>query len=541
MARLIKVFLVMYVIGVCVLGIASATRVLAETSQTYEYSIPNITKSIHINTAIEGDKMYIDYIINQDFNQDSRGVFLALPKNQNGVLTNYQILSVRKQFIADNDGQKVQSNTVNEPYQIIHEWNQLRFRVGKSDVYLPKGEYMYTIQLLATINPDVGYNFVVLQDWGDQLDELTLNGTTRSEEVNLSVTINPSKPTPNVFHWLWAEYWIVLPILGIAGIINLVLYYYTGYEPKRWKKVSSPEYEPPENILPWQAQYILSEGKLKVKDTLLSYILWLNNKGVITIIPNNEPKSENMFDKVIDLIQKDDKIKIIINSGLPKHILPSIFNETVEQIQTNGLHKGVLESKLSPSTHEGELNAYVCDLLSEYYHIKPAFHRQWLVIAGYTVMGVLGVLVTRYISSFWLIGESYIGLLFVLYLVSFVGTLYVFSKWGKLNSKGLGVWLHSAKYRYYIQYVERFKLNFSNNPTDGVQYYLKQVPYAAMFGLLESFGKYMESINVYTPEQTHVSVLSSSFASLSFYNPDSSVGFSGGGSGGGFSGGGGSW
>ena len=87
------------------------------------------------------------------------------------------------------------------------------------------------------------------------------------------------------------------------------------------------------------------------------------------------------------------------------------------------------------------------------------------------------------------------------------------------------------------------KLDFSNNPKDGIQKYLVSVPFAAALGILPKYQKYFGKLIPDTSEVSSVNSFYTSYAVATFYTPpsDSSGGGGGGGGGGGFSGGGGSW
>jgi uncharacterized membrane protein YgcG len=144
------------------------------------------------------------------------------------------------------------------------------------------------------------------------------------------------------------------------------------------------------------------------------------------------------------------------------------------------------------------------------------------------------------IQNEFLVGDSYWFLLFFFYTIM-TPVLYILGRnWGKLNQKGLELHKLGAGYRYYISKVESQKLDFSNNLDEGVQFYLKNVAYAAMFGVLPKFNKYMQGLIPNNLEIEGVNSVSNGLLSATFYTPPTSSdgGFLGDG---GFSGGGGSW
>jgi uncharacterized membrane protein YgcG len=134
-------------------------------------------------------------------------------------------------------------------------------------------------------------------------------------------------------------------------------------------------------------------------------------------------------------------------------------------------------------------------------------------------------------------------LLFVLYILPIPFEIALYILWPKLTQAGADLRAYCQRYKYYLSYAETLKLDFSNNPESGVQFYLQSVPAAAAFGILAKFDKYITSL---LPQESNESI-----SNIGLFTPiyistfdsvfsDSSSG-SGGGGGGGSSGGGGSW
>lgn len=90
----------------------------------------------------------------------------------------------------------------------------------------------------------------------------------------------------------------------------------------------------------------------------------------------------------------------------------------------------------------------------------------------------------------------------------------------KFNREGAELRAYCQRYKIYIEKTERYKLDFANNPDSGVQYYLANVPFAAIFGYLDQFEKYVQSAFPQSLENSDLHIgsnLSASFHSTNFY------------------------
>jgi uncharacterized membrane protein YgcG len=521
----------------------------------------NSTPEIAINISqISQDKLLINYLITQTFEEeDSHGIFLALPKNQDGIWTDYNIKSVEisKELgercgfdnaqstvqCANKDFKIDQTTPINfrsEKYEEIKEWNELRVRVGDKDQVIEKGTYLYKIEIEATINTNYNYSFTVLNDWGDPVDNISAFVDQKDictnkdcDSSNITVELNPGKNPTNlvtkIIKYIW-PYLIILPFL--YAIIYFIWYKFARDDSHYWK-AKSPRFEPPK-VLPWEASFIAKEGQIDLKNTLLSYILWLNNQGYISLKPNNQVI---VTDKNIE----NDKVSLTIIRELPK-VLPDIFNRTVELIAKNGVKAGLLSSKINPGAHQGLTNNAIRTNLKNYYLTRP-FNYPSLAVIAYGLIGIVSFfIIYSLLKNMILLGESYLTLSLISFVLTIPGAVFIAKYWGKLNTEGARIRGDIEGYKYYLQKAETLKLDFSNNPNEGVQYYLTSVPFAAAFGILPQFQKYISKL---IPEATNEINMTDNFTTAylvsSFYSPPSDSSFDSGGGGGGFDGGGGSW
>jgi hypothetical protein len=501
----------------------------------------NITNIIDIKAQTDDSKIYLDYTITQTFKQSSRGIFLSLPKNQNGIWTNYELKEIirtsqpvvsSRLSIEEEIGEIIEPDFISDNVDIIKEWNQIRFRVGQEDTFLQNGTYIYNIKLEANYNSSYNYNFVVLRDWQDQTDTINLslndqiicsNCSPNSTSINLNNGLNTA-PFYRVFWNLTWVYWLFLvPIY----LIIFLLWYFLARDLVARTAADKAQFEPPE-ILPWQAQYMISEGQTNIKNVLLSYLLWLNTHKYISLKP---------------VIDKPGELEIKkLKEDFPESFLPDIYNETIVEIVEQGLEKGVLDSKINPGQHGSSTHSNIAKSLSKYY-TQGNFYSPWAIC--FTYLFVFAILIFVFIGigeDTFLLGKSWTPVLFISLLLSAPGIYFIVKVWGRPTQEGAELKAYCHGYFYYLNKAEKLKLDFSNNPKEGVQYYLKSVSFAAAFGILDQFQKYFAQI---IPNNTELEVVNSTFihySLVSFYIPPSSSdggGFSGGG--GGFSGGGGSW
>jgi uncharacterized membrane protein YgcG len=158
-------------------------------------------------------------------------------------------------------------------------------------------------------------------------------------------------------------------------------------------------------------------------------------------------------------------------------------------------------------------------------------------------MAFVVVMIGGFLQEALMIGDTLIIMLGVLSVTTWPGIYLIMRDWGNLTREGVEKSRYCRRYKFYLEKAEKLKLDFSNNPKEGLQEYLVSVPFAAGFGILPTFQKYLEDFipkEVSDQFQT-VNNTNLLLASSAFYVPPSSSSGGGGFSSGGFSGGGGSW
>jgi uncharacterized membrane protein YgcG len=530
----------------------------------------NQTLGIKVEAKIfeKESKIEINYTIIEALYGDSRqGIFISLPKDQDGIWTDYKIMNVKRSdpqdytsfsrldFAKSSDlGFK---NKKQEPYKKILEHNQLRLRVGQAGKHLEKGVYEYNIKLEATYKPDLSYNFSFISNWVGGVPELALKVndqficTSFDNKNCLSDTavlnLNPDKDKLNLasldifyssFFWSFYNYFSFTLFLYF---VIFLLYLKFAKDPSEGHFHKKPEFEPPEDLLPWQAQYLINEGAIDLKNTFLSYLLYLNYKKIIEFKPKNQ---ENLKS------DKKPEMELVIKDIIPSFdsIPNNKFQLTIQEIARNGIKKGFENAKLSQDFTD-TLNYVVQKSVEEYYKVIP-FNDNWTTPVS-VYFGVIFIisLFSELIQNIFLVGDSIFNLAFFAWTFAFPGMFWLSHRWGILKNEFYSKRAYCVRYKYYLENAEKEKLDFSNNPDEGIQYYLKAVPYAASFGILKKFNSYMQKL---IPNQNQELIKSTNLYSnlllnSSLYVPPSSGGgggFSGGGgsfSSGGFSGGGGSW
>lgn len=530
------------------------SSVLKLSVNTY-YPGENSTEEIKVEVLDKGDKLNITYTITEYLGYTERhGIFLVLPKNQDGVWTEYKVKRVERRDPADPLKYYGGYTMLKEDnYDIIKEWNEFRLRVGDKDINLPIGIYQYEIELEATKNEDYKYDFTLIKDRVGYVPEISvyLDGRGMCEkEIECSdqltkIVINKDGDSGVPFYSkFFSSTWGYLLMATIFYAIIATIWYFFARDPKGDNDEDSPEFEPPKDLTPWQSQYLIREGGISLKDTLLSYILWLSNKKYIKIKPNLEyQKADKKKKKKIDEIKIEKLKKLPTNANLP-----SVFNKAVEKIIEKGVKKGLKASKINPAQHEGELNKKVYESLKDHYQIKPLNSAVAVGIVLLVVFGFISFFIFEALKWSILIGYSWILAFIVGLILTVPGVIWLASEWGKLKPESYKLRAASVGYKLYIEKAEKLKLDFSNNPKEGVQYYLKAVPFAAAFGILPKFQKYIEKIMPDVEAVKTTGPIIAGYSAASFYYPPASTGRSGGGltggssfSSGGFSGGGGSW
>jgi hypothetical protein len=510
----------------------------------------NVTNSIQIDVRIDQarKKLTLNYTILEQFNRPSRGVFISLPKNQAGVWTEYNIIKVqRSQNLSQSDqigqpGPKPED----EFFATFLELNQLRLRTGRADVFLDAGVYRYDMQIEATYEPDLNYDFTVLRDWQESLAslEVSLDGKNlcgdqiQCSKESTQINLNPDQVRANLFLGFLN---LFIPYILVTTVILAIIYVsweIFARDPHPITNTQHPSFEPPQDLLPWQASYLIKESNLSIKDNLLAYILWLNHKKYIHIKSKSDSKQNLKNTK-----QPQPSLTIEILKGLPQDLLPAKFNQTITEIFKSGLDQGIEASKINEAEDASTINNFVAKDMDQFYYQKPlTASLLWglfitVIISGSLLFATAFVVLQETI----LLGNSYLPVIIYSLLLFAVGLLFVMSKWSKPNLKGVEKINEANSYKYYLDSSEKLKLDFSNNPTEGVQYYLKSVPYAASFGILAKFNQYFAQIIPTANEVDITDSLILNYSLISFYSPSSDSSYGDGGSFGGSSDGGGSW
>lgn len=506
----------------------------------------NFTDSISVLVSPDKNtkKITLTYQIWQTFKEESRGVFLSLPKNQGGVWTEYELKSAKRspeplESISEKIPKISSQGLSNDKYEFFKEWNEFRVRIGDKNKTLSTGKYYYEFVVEASYKPDQEYNFTVLHDWTDPVKAIKiiqdgkdlclseLKCDANYTALTLNKGSNPVSGSSSIYNDTW-PYLLIM----VAGLVSI---YYAW---KRWaadeykiEKPTSPEVEPPLEVYPWQAAFLVRDGKSSVKETLLSYILWLSNKKIIKLHPDGDPNDKNT------------EMKIEILKDLPTDLLPEVFNSAIKLSESHGFKDGIYASKINESQDSEKLHSSLTKDLKGNYTQTPLSGG---AIAG-IIFGIGGLLTFISVFGFQslqssiLLGNSFIGFIVLVGLIIVILVAIITLYWSKPTSEGAELINKVARYKYYLEYVEKFKLDFSNNPNEGVQYYLKSVPYAAAFGILDQFQKYFGKLLPQTSEIENNTFLYASYAHVAFYTPPSESSSGGGGGGGGSSGGGGSW
>ncbi len=521
----------------------------------------NFTNNIKIEVEEQDDSLILEYQITQTFFSSSRGIFLSVPKDQNGIFTNYEVLEIKRTINPSDeflnytiDFENLDSYLIqNDKYEEIREWDQFRFRIGDENTYLQNGTYIYYIKLKANKDSNYAYDFVLLRDWVDPVRgdiSVIYDGEDICENVSCTqsltkISLNEGKPEASGFDYYLKRYWLFGVFVLIVYSFLYLIYNKFTVDPKTDSKIDKPEFEPPKDLYPWEAEFFIKKGNLDIKNVLLSYLLWLSYKDYISI----EPKEESKIKKKSGFLGlgfgsgKEEKMEIKIQKDLPD-VLPSIYNKAVEKISEQGFEKGLKSSKLSPNTHTQTTNDFVYNKLKKLYTQRPMPYPLMFSLLAVFFMAFGVVMLSGFLQEALMIGDTLIIMLAILTVTTWPGIYLIMRDWGNLTRKGVEKSKYCKRYKFYLEKAEKLKLDFSNNPKEGVQEYLASVPFAAGFGILPKFQEYLEdfipkevSNQFQTINNTNLLLASSAF----YVPPSSSSGGGGGFSSGGFSGGGGSW
>jgi uncharacterized membrane protein YgcG len=501
---------------------------LVFTINSNAQSSKNVTENIRVEVIENDQEWLIKYNITHTFNGSSdarHGIFFDISKNQDNVM--YDFTLVDKPLLDD--------KTVK--YETISELTSYRIRFGDKDILVAPGTHHYQFSIKTKMNVDYNHEFRFFYGWQDPLN--SANIIYKGEDIcskqtidcinNPFVTLNESKPRANPFltmiQVLQAYFWVALG--SIILWFSLLKNQFTDrFRINHTNDI--PFYSAPKGMKPWEIESVINKGKMDTKETLAAYILYLNYKNYLTIIPKS---------------QEDKKLKIQLLKPLPYNWLPLGYNDIINSMIEYGVEDGMVESKVLESQLDAETEEYILKDNAKLYNIKPELEPLSTTLLTTLFVGIALFVLYSITKSYLLIGtSSFVFIIFCFLISMIILFLYLYNK-DKFNQEGYDTYKEAAGYKYYISRIESEKLNFDNNPEEGAKFYLENVPYAAQFGVLEKFNKYFRSLEFMQPETVATGVLlSNSLSYSSFYTPPSSSSGGGfGGGGGGFSGGGGSW
>jgi uncharacterized membrane protein YgcG len=465
--------------------------------------VPGFTKSV--------------YTVTQNFaTNKNHGIFIALPYTVQGVKIDYQVSEISR-------------NGESDKYQILNDMFNFRVRFGDQNTTLDKGIYNYRFVIEGKYSTENAINYPIIQSWNDSVSnlEVSLNSTPQNitSKKTFSIPTQTDKPEIPILLQYINKYIVPLISLFIAAIASVFGYFNKQNHPKSSEyPFTGSTLQAPTAIMPWEGDYLINDGAIDFKNTLIAYYLYLNNKGYITLGENST----------------SNKINFTINHELP-NILPDSFNTIVTQSQEQSLTE-IFENNEITTASQAVLRSHTTDKVKQFYTRLPDSDAWSTLMIGYAVFYAI-ICVAWFlfiqdwllISSLWLWMFLALGLMFIPMSLKFIKTR------ERFNQEGFDHFIDAKGFYNYIQIAEKDKLDFDNNPTEGAKYYLANVPWAAQFGLLSKFNKLAQSMHIPTPTLEQVGGLQGAIYSSSFYSPPSDSGGFGGGSDGGFSGGGGSW
>ena len=607
-----------------VLTQSSSRKSIPKNSINSAQKLRNFTDNIEIKITESSDNLELEYNILQTFGKASRGIFLSFPKNMDGILTDFQVLSAQKtnltSYLQNKNFSKNEiqnqpqietqdesenepknelnfaeikkdnlANLTNEKYEQIKEWNEFRVRIGEVDKILEKGGYFYQIKIKTTKNSQNKYNFRLIGDWNDQIgnyeiiknnqvycnsNQQNITLTSQNERCNLGrelqIKLNPDKSEVSSWIKFGMNIWLYLVIFLAVSSFGYLGWFVWARDPDYGFLIDKPEFEPP-NLLPWESQFLVSDGKVDFQNTFLSYLLYLSNHKFIKIIGQNQQNystntnsqtqnlenenlkqsfsSNSFLAKVVNKIskKKKEKVQIQILKSLP-NLLPNKFNEAIKLMEMDGFEQGIYNSQINSSL-QGEIETNIYAKLKHFY---LQGYNNWQIVSLIVVLVIGNILwffgIFGFIQKTFLVGNSYQFVIPFASLVAILWLIFILIKFSKLTRIGGETKAFCQRYNYYITKVEQFKLDFSNNPSEGVQYYLKILPYAAIIGFLPQFQKYLVDLFPQVQEISEISnslLIANALNSTTFYTPPSSDSSGSGSdtswSSGGFDGDGGSW
>ncbi|MDX9893654.1 MAG: DUF2207 domain-containing protein [Patescibacteria group bacterium] len=471
--------------------------------------------------------------------------------------------------------------------------NGIRTYIGKSDYYLPAGQYTYTFKYQTTrqigffTDHDELYWNVTGQGWvfpidytsaivtlpgdinPDQIQTTGYTGPTGSVDQNFSSEIIDNQiifnttQTLNAYEGLtivigWPKGVIAAPtqwqkikyfmtdnqslIFSLGAILIILLYYFLA-----WKKVGRdpekgtiiPQYEPPKNMSSGQMRYLAKMGF--DNKVFVSEILDLAIKGVLTIGQDGKEY----------VIAKTTNQKFQPTEWQQRFIDHLIFS-TTGKIRINQTHHTKIQDGINQLRKE--LRQTVVGQLFQ-------------VNLKYFLIGLFLSIILLLINFPQAKGQGLAALALIIasIIIAIINMVFFFLLKAP-TAEGRKILDHIAGFKWFLTVTEKDRLNFHNPPNKTPELFEKFLPHALALGVEQKWAEQFSQVfaqlrqagKTYAPiwyQGTNFNPnnlgdfshsLSSSFTSAisaAAKTPGSSSGFGGGGfsGGGGGGGGGGGW
>lgn len=475
-----------------------------------------------------------------------------------------------------------------EAYHIKGISNGKRIYTGREDVYLPRGEYTYTItyktnrQLGFFEEHDELYWNVTGNGWifpidvasatirlpeGITKDRIILDGYTGvqgSKEKNFSVSTDDAgnitfvttsplnsfegltivagwpkgfvkQPTAwmNIQYFMWDNLCIIFAVLGFLFVFIYYLYMWNkvGRDPPRGTII--PLYEPPAGLSPAAVRYIRRmefDSKVLVAAIInmaVKRFVKISEEGkVYTVSKDQTDESSLSFEeKEIAMVMPDSVV---------------LKNENYADVQAM---RGALKDKLQES----------------YEKVYFVTNAPKLIVGVIFSVAVMALSVFPFVDNISFLQGVVLGITFVLLIIT-NGVFYRLLK--APTEKGKEIMDQIEGFRMFLSITEKERLNLLNPPEKTPELFEKYLPYALALGVEQRWSEQFSNVfermanegRPYAPvwyygagwhtfgAPAFASSLSRSFSgaiSSSAVPPGSRSGFGGGGSGGGGGGGGG--
>jgi hypothetical protein len=421
------------------------------------------------------EEMNVLYTITQTWSDGTSPLVIDLPKNNQGVWTNYGIVS----------SQVIDAETLTEievETKVIKELDTFHIVIEPVNSSSEKAVYLYELELQVTVDPEKKYDLVLVNNWQYEVGILRIEANEKSicesqlcnASSRISIPLHSDKASPSSYSSWFITFlpFMLIVVFGLLVCASIWVY----FNPKIKKSTQKSTIQPTTN--PFESYWILYKEVPSLTNVLLGYLWYLEELNFVLIDTTHQ------------------KISLKILKSLPA-VLPIEWNQLIKRMEKSNYKATIKFMEIHQFSYTAQLSEWL-KLKSKTFFVPHRFPLGKLVTWGiipllllsgcYVIISILFAM-TGYGTSFLSVVFCLVVMLYIVYAV------YLQMRW-RVLTKGLTYRQDIKKYHHYLSILPSQKPD-TRDPKIATQNALSHAAYATIFGLQKEYAHYLQH---YFPE-----------------------------------------